>query len=474
MSSSSVPLVLLVEDDLGVQIAAAQTLQIGGFEVRCCDTAEDALAQLKPDFPGVVISDVRLPGRDGLALLRDAHRMDPELPVTLVTGHGDVAMAVEAMREGAWDFIEKPFASERLIEAARRAHAQRQLVLENRRLKAVLDGGSAGRMVGQSAAIERVRTLFGTLGAAGVDVLIEGETGAGKEVVARALHAESRRRSKPFVALNCSALPGDLVESELFGHVRGAFVAINCGALPETVFESEIFGAEAGAYTGASKRRIGKLEFARDGTVFLDEIESMPMALQVKMLRVLQERAVERLGGNASIPLQCRVVAATKVDLKQLAAQGRFRDDLYYRLNVATIALPPLRERREDIPLLLTHFTELAALRFRKPVPRWTAAQMAQWQLRDWPGNVRELRNFADRWVLGLEHAGGTPPQPAPQGLTEQIDAFERSLIEGALRDSQGSVARAAEALAVPRKTLHDKLKRLGLDADAFRTADRA
>jgi len=448
MSSPSTPLVLLVEDDLGVQIAAAQTLQIGGFEVRCCDTAEDALAQLKPDFPGVVISDVRLPGRDGLALLRDAHRMDPELPVTLVTGHGDVAMAVEAMREGAWDFIEKPFASERLIEAARRAHAQRQLVLENRRLKAVLDGGSAGRMVGQSAAIERVRTLIGTLGAAGVDVLIEGETGAGKEVVARALHEASG--------------------------AAGAFVAINCGALPETVFESEIFGAEAGAYTGASKRRIGKLEFARDGTVFLDEIESMPMALQVKMLRVLQERAVERLGGNASIPLQCRVVAATKVDLKQLAAQGRFRDDLYYRLNVATIALPPLRERREDIPLLLTHFTELAALRFRKPVPRWTAAQMAQWQLRDWPGNVRELRNFADRWVLGLEHAGGTPPQPAPQGLTEQIDAFERSLIEGALRDSQGSVARAAEALAVPRKTLHDKLKRLGLDADAFRTADRA
>ncbi len=443
MSSSSAPLALLVEDDLGVQIAAAQTLQIGGFEVRCCDNAEDALAQLKPDFPGIVISDVRLPGRDGLALLREAHRMDPELPVTLVTGHGDVAMAVEAMREGAWDFIEKPFASERLIEAARRAHAQRQLVLENRRLKAVLDGGSAGRMVGQSAAMERVRTLVSTLGPAGVDVLIDGETGTGKEVVARALHEASG--------------------------ASGAFVAINCGALPETVFESEIFGAEPGAYTGASKRRIGKLEFARDGTVFLDEIESMPMALQVKMLRVLQERAVERLGGNTSIPLQCRVVAATKVDLKQLAAQGRFRDDLYYRLNVATIALPPLRERREDIPLLLTHFTELAALSFRKPVPRWTAAQMAQWQLREWPGNVRELRNFADRWVLGLEGLEAGASSAMPAGLTEQVDAFERSLIETALREAQGSIARAAELLAVPRKTLYDKLKRLGLDADAFR-----
>jgi two-component system C4-dicarboxylate transport response regulator DctD len=438
--SDNLPQVLLIEDDPGVQLAAAQALQIGGFEVTCCDSAEQALALLKPDFPGVVVSDVRLPGRDGLALLRELHRTDPGLPVTLVTGHGDVAMAVEAMREGAWDFIEKPFASEHLIDVARRASAQRRLVLENRRLKAALSGG--GRLIGASPAIERVRTLVATLGPTQVDVLIEGETGAGKEVVAQALHEASG--------------------------ARGPFVAINCGALPETVFESEIFGAEAGAYTGASKRRIGKLEHARDGTVFLDEIESMPLTLQVKLLRVLQERAVERLGGNVSVPLQCRVVAATKVDLKDLADRGGFRADLYYRLNVATLALPPLRERREDIPLLLTHFTELAALRFRRPVPPWSAAQMAQWQARDWPGNVRELRHFADRWVLGLE--ADAPGAEAPRrGLVEQVEAFERSLVESALRSAHGNVALAANALDLPRKTLHDRIRRLGLTPDAYR-----
>jgi len=438
------PSVLLIEDDLGVQLAAAQALRLGGFEVGCCVSAEEALALLKPDFAGIVISDVRLPGRDGLALLRELRRSDPELPVTLVTGHGDVAMAVEAMREGAWDFIEKPFASERLIEVARRASTQRALVLENRRLKAVLEGGRSCGLIGQSAPVERVRTLIGSLGPAGVDVLIEGETGTGKEVVARALHEASG--------------------------ATGPFVAINCGALPETVFESEIFGAEAGAYTGASKRRIGKLEFARDGTVFLDEIESMPLALQVKMLRVLQERTVERLGANVSVPLQCRIVAATKVDLKALAARGAFRDDLYYRLNVASIELPPLRRRRDDIPLLLAHFTELAALRFRRPVPAWSAEQMALWQMRDWPGNVRELRNFAERWVLGLEAAVPDAVEPtAPSTLAAHVDAFERSLIETELRRSQGSITRSAEALGLPRKTLYDKLKRHSIDPDTFR-----
>ena len=453
--SESLRTVILIEDDPSVQLAAAQTLQIGGFEVLACDSAEQAQALLKPDFAGVVVCDVRLPGKDGLTLLRELHRADPDLPVTLVTGHGDVAMAVEAMREGAWDFLEKPFASERLIDVTRRAALQRQLVLENRRLKAALSG--MGRLIGTSPAMERIRTLVAHLGPAGVDVLIEGETGAGKEVVAQALHEASG--------------------------ASGPFVAINCGALPETVFESEIFGAEPGAYTGATKRRIGKLEHARDGTVFLDEIESMPLALQVKLLRVLQERSFERLGGNALLPLQARVIAATKVDLQALAERGGFRADLYYRLNVATLALPPLRERREDIPLLLTHFAELAGLRFRRPVPRWSAAQMAAWQARDWPGNVRELRHLADRWVLGLEDtateaaerdapegASGDGTAATPQaGLEAQLEAFERGLIEAALRSSQGSVSAAATALDLPRKTLSDRIRRLGLDAESFR-----
>ncbi|MFG6489310.1 sigma-54-dependent transcriptional regulator [Roseateles sp. BYS78W] len=444
--------VLLVEDDEHVLLATTQSLKLAGLATQGVESAEAARAWLKPGFAGVVVCDVQLPGDSGLQLLQALREQDPELPVILVTGHGDIGMAVEAMRDGAWDFIEKPFAAEHLVEVVRRALAQRRLVLENRRLKAQLGGGPADGLLGASAAMEQVRTLIHTLGPARVDVLIHGETGAGKEVVARALHAASG--------------------------ARGAFVAINCGALPESVFESEIFGAEAGAYTGANKRRIGKLEFAGDGTVFLDEIESMPLALQVKMLRVLQERSVERLGANTAQPLACRIVAATKVDLLDLAREGRFREDLFYRLDVASIALPPLRQRRDDIPLLLGHFCAQAAERLQRPVPVWTAAQMAAWAARDWPGNVRELRNFAERWVLGLVAEAPPPALPTtaaeptalPQApLDEALAAVERQWIVQALQESGGNIAKAGDRLGLARKTLHDRIKRLGLDADAYR-----
>jgi len=444
--------VLLVEDDEQVRLATAQSLRLADLRCHGVESAEAARAWLQPGFPGIVVCDVQLPGDSGLALLHALREQDRELPVILVTGHGDIGMAVEAMRDGAWDFIEKPFSAEHLVEVARRALAQRRLVLENRRLKAQLAGGPADGLLGASAAMEQLRTLIATLGPARVDVLIHGETGAGKEVVARALHAASG--------------------------ATGPFVAINCGALPESVFESEIFGAEAGAYTGAAKRRIGKLEFAGDGTVFLDEIESMPMALQVKMLRVLQERSVERLGANTAVPLACRVVAATKVDLLELAREGRFREDLFYRLDVASIALPPLRQRREDIPLLLSHFCAQAGERLQRPVPAWSAAQLAAWAARDWPGNVRELRNFAERWVLGLV-SDATPPrlptpsEPAalPQApLDEALAAVERQWVVQALQESGGNIAKAGERLGLARKTLHDRIRRLGLDADAYRS----
>jgi two-component system C4-dicarboxylate transport response regulator DctD len=445
--------VLLVEDDEHVRLATTQSLRLAGLQAQGVDSAEAARAWLQqPGFAGVVVCDVQLPGDSGLVLLHGLREQDPELPVILVTGHGDIGMAVEAMRDGAWDFIEKPFSAEHLVEVVRRALAQRRLVLENRRLKAQLGGGPADGLLGASAAMEQVRTLIGTLGPARVDVLIHGETGSGKEVVARALHVASG--------------------------ARGAFVAINCGALPESVFESEIFGAEAGAYTGANRRRIGKLEFAGDGTVFLDEIESMPLALQVKMLRVLQERSVERLGANTAVPLACRIVAATKVDLLALAREGRFREDLFYRLDVASIALPPLRLRREDIPLLLSHFCAQAAERLQRPVPAWSAAQLAAWQARDWPGNVRELRNFAERWVLGVvtealppeRPASSTEPAALPQApLDEALAAMERRWIVQALQESGGNIAKAGERLGLARKTLHDRIRRLGLDADAYR-----
>lgn len=422
-------------------MATSQTLELGGFNVHACGSAEEAQPWLHPGFAGIIVTDVRLPGRSGFDLLAQVVAMDPDLPVIVVTGHGDVGMAVDAMRAGAYDFIEKPFAAERLLEAVNRAQEKRRLVLENQRLKAAWTSHpDMPTLIGQSPGVERIRTLIRSVGPTSADILINGQTGTGKEVVARQLHAASGR--------------------------KGPFVAINCGALPESVFESEIFGHEAGAFTGAQKRRIGKLEYAHGGTVFLDEIESMPLALQVKLLRVLQERRFERLGGNEPIQTDCRVIAASKADLLQLNAEGRFREDLYYRIGVVSINLPKLSARREDIPLLLAHFAEAAAIRYQRPVPRWSAAQMAEWQARDWPGNVRELRNFADRLVLGvLEPVAVLTDIPGSDSLPQRVDAFERMLIAEALLANDGNVAATAERLGVPKKTLYDKLKKYQLSS---------
>ncbi|WP_332856032.1 sigma-54-dependent transcriptional regulator [Duganella sp. S19_KUP01_CR8] len=439
---------ILIEDEAALRLATSQTLELGGFSVQACASAEEALALLRADYPGVVVTDVRLPGRSGLELLAQAAALDAELPVIVVTGHGDVEMAVAAMRSGAYDFIEKPFAAERLLEAVRRAQERRRLVLENRQLRSArAQHPDVPDLVGRSAAIEQLKVLIRNIAPAGVDVLINGQTGTGKEVAARLLHAASGR--------------------------KGNFVAINCGALPESVFESEIFGHEAGAFTGAQKRRIGKLEYAQGGTVFFDEIESMPMALQVKLLRVLQERRLERLGANETVALDCTIVAATKLDLLQLSAQGQFREDLYYRIGVVSIDLPRLRDRRDDIPLLLAHFAAEAAARYHRPLPDWSAQQMAQWQAADWPGNVRELRNFAERLVLGIAAAAAPVPASAPApaadgvalSLPQQVDHHERELIVQALSAVDGNVGLAADNLMVPRKTLYDKLKKYQIAA---------
>ncbi|MDO8177412.1 MAG: sigma-54 dependent transcriptional regulator [Undibacterium sp.] len=433
---------IVIEDEQAVRQAIAQTLELGGFTVQACASAEQAQTLLTADYAGVIVTDVRLPGSSGLELLAQVVALDADLPVIVMTGHGHVAMAVEAMRSGAYDFIEKPFAAERLMEAVRRAQEKRRLVMENRRLKAAwaLDPDLPA-LIGQSPAIERLKSMIATLGPTPVDILINGQTGTGKEVVARQLHAASGR--------------------------KGPFVAINCGALPESVFESEIFGHEAGAFTGAQKRRIGKLEYAQHGTVFLDEIESMPLALQVKLLRVLQERRLERLGGNDSITLDCRIIAASKADLLELSRKGQFREDLYYRISVVSLALPPLSQRRDDIPLLLACFLQTAAIRFNRPMPGWSTQDMQQWQNQLWPGNVRELRNFADRLVLGVwqpeDHAAAVTEAEQSTSLTEQIDNYERSLIAAALRLCDANVADAAEHLGIPRKTLYDKIKKYQL-----------
>lgn len=435
--------VLLVEDDPDVRLGCEQALQLEDIPVSSVDSAEKARRRLTRDFPGIVVSDIRLPGMDGMALLAELQAIDPELPVVLITGHGDVSLAVQAMKGGAHDFIEKPFSPDYLVEVVRRALDKRRLTLEVRQLRARLESRDAleARLIGRSPAMLKVRQLVADLGNSAADILIFGETGTGKELAARCLHEAGPRRN-------------------------GNFVAINCGGLPETLFESEIFGHEAGAYTGAAKKRIGKIEHASGGTLFLDEIESMPMAMQIKLLRVLQERSLERLGSNTPIPVDCRVIAATKADLKELSDQGRFRADLYYRLNVATLPLPPLRERREDIPLLFEHFLLQAAARHERPAPAADPARMGPLLAYDWPGNVRELRNVADRCVLGIE-AGVAPftaESPAQKrSLAETVDSFERALITEALERNQGSLARTAEDLRIAKTTLHDKIRKYGL-----------
>jgi DNA-binding NtrC family response regulator len=440
--------ILFVEDDPAVRLSVTQSLKLAGLAVAPCETAEQALPHLQPGFRGVLITDVRLPGMDGLALLKHTMGVDRDIPVILVTGHGDIAMAVQAMRQGAYDFVEKPFSAERLVETAMRALERRALRLEVDSLRHQLESkkGVEATLLGNSAAMQDVRRQVLNLADTSADVLVFGETGTGKELVARCLHDHSRR-------------------------ARANFVAINCGGIPETLFESEIFGHEAGAFTSAGKRRIGKIEHADKGTLFLDEIESLPMALQVKLLRALQERKLERLGSNTEIEVDFRVVAATKFDLKEQAAQGKFRADLYYRLNVAVIELPPLRERREDIPLLLEHFVLSAAHRHGRDPVNLPGHQMRSLMAADWPGNVRELRNVAERLVLGLkvaEHgiAGADAP---PATLAQQVDVVEKALIEQALREHAGRPQVVADALGIGKKTLYDKMHRHGIQIDSFR-----
>jgi two-component system C4-dicarboxylate transport response regulator DctD len=435
-------LVYLVDDDDAVRLGCEQALQLADISVRSFRNAESAVASLEEAPPAVVVTDVQLPNMSGLQLLDELKKRDRDLPVILITGHGDIIMAVQAMRANAYDFIEKPFHSQRLIDVVRRALEKRALVYEVRRLHEQLEKKETVTIIGRSEGMMKVRRAIAALAPTDVDVLIQGETGSGKEVVARALHAKSGR--------------------------KGPFVALNCGALPETVFESEIFGHEQGSFTGADRKRIGKIEHANGGTLFLDEIETMPLSLQVKLLRVVQERCLERLGSNTLLPVDCRIIAATKADLKKLSDQGGFRADLYYRLNVVSIDLPPLRERPEDIAPLMAYYLAQAGERFKKPAPTWDESDLVRWHQYDWPGNVRELKAVAERFCLGVSD-GLEPAHSATASLTVRMEIFERGLIRDVLRTAKGNVADAADLLHVPKKTLYDKITRHGLNPDHFR-----
>jgi two-component system C4-dicarboxylate transport response regulator DctD len=432
--------VILVDDEPHMRRACSQALGLAGLGVECLASAEGVLERIDTMWPGVLVTDIKMPGMDGLALLRRALDIDRDLPVIMITGHGDIPMAISAVRAGAYEFIEKPFASDALVAVVRRALELRRLVIENRTLRRKVAGSDIEQtIIGSSEASRVLRSKILAFAETEADVLILGETGVGKELVARTLHNHSARRGQ-------------------------RFVAINCGAIPETIIESELFGHEAGAFTGASKRRIGKFEFAHGGTLFLDEIESMPRQLQVSLLRVLQERVIERVGSNEAIPVDVRIMTACKTDLREECTAGRFREDLYFRLNVLAIEIPPLRNRMDDVPLLFHWFVGLGAERAKRPCPAMDAASLGLVLQHDWPGNVRELQNAAFRHAMGLDLGIGVVSSgQTTSTLSERMGVLEKQLVHQELLRNGGDLKRTYEALGVSRKTLYDKMRKYGL-----------
>ena len=456
---------LLVEDEAPLRRAIAEQLADRGYQVEQAESGEEALARLADFAFDIIITDLRLPGIDGSAVLEAAVERYPDIIAIVVTGFGTVKDAVEAIKRGAWDFVNKPFQIDELLHVLDAALEQRRLKSENAYLRAQLEERYRfSGMIGKSRAMERLFQLLETVAPTSSTILITGETGSGKEVAARAIHQSSPRRQQRFVALNCSAIPETLLEAELFGHVRGAF-------------------------TGAVGTRQGRLEQAHKGTLFLDEVGTMSPGLQMKLLRVLQEREFERVGDSHTIKVDVRVIAATNSDLGRMVADGHFREDLFYRLNVIPVQLPPLRERKEDIPLLVQHFIEkFGAAREgagERALAPMTVSQEAMRRLMAsrWPGNVRQLENAIERafaFSAGrsqidvsdlpseIQHVH-EPALLSPVTLPEDgidFDAFiagvERELIQRSLERTGGNKGQAAKLLNLKRTTLVEKLKRIG------------
>jgi DNA-binding NtrC family response regulator len=452
----STPHLLFVDDEPALRSLMAERLAERGYEVAEADSGERAVELLDRFAFDVVITDLRLPGIDGTRVIEAARERYPGIVAIVITGYGTVKDAVEAIKRGASDFVAKPFQFDELVHVLEKALEQRRLTSENAYLRSQLEERyQFGGIIGKSPPMKKLLHFLETVAPASSTILITGETGTGKEVVARAIHHNSPRRAHRFVALNCSAIPETLLEAELFGHVRGAF-------------------------TGAVGARQGRFEQAHKGTLFLDEVGTMSTALQMKLLRALQEREFERVGDNQTIKVDVRVIAATNSDLARMARDGTFREDLYYRLNVIPIPLPPLRDRREDIPLLAKHFLD----KFAPGVP----LQISQGAMRilmayPWPGNVRQLENAVERAVTlsaGRKEIdiSDLPPeiQDAPQAMAapfvefpeEGLDlpaylmSIERDLINQSLRRTGGNRNKAAELLRIKRTTLVEKLKRLG------------
>ena len=451
---------LIVEDEASLREVVAERLADEGYEVVQAANGEEAVDRLAEFAFDIIVTDLRLPGIDGGKVLEAALARYPEIIGIVVTGYGTVKDAVEAIKRGAADFVTKPFQFDELLHVLDSALEQRRLKSENAYLRSELERRySFQGIVGRSRPMRSLFQLLETVSATGSTILVTGETGTGKELVARAIHHNSPRRANQFVAINCSAIPETLLEAELFGHVRGAF-------------------------TGAVGNRVGRFEQAHKGTLFLDEVGTMGAPLQMKLLRTLQEREVERVGDSRPIKVDVRVIAATNSELARLVAEGKFREDLYYRLNVIPVRLPPLRDRREDIPLLVQHFLDRFCRDMDPPRPVMTVSQQAMRQLMayGWPGNVRQLENALERAVaLGagrtqielsdlppdVQERGDAPAPGAfalPEGgidFTEYVAAVERELIRQSLERAAGNKGRAAQLLNLKRTTLVEKLKRL-------------
>jgi two-component system response regulator HydG len=436
--------ILIVDDELSVRDSLGKWFQEEGYEVGTVENAGDALTCLAEHSWDVALVDIKMRGTDGIELQRRMHEIDPKLMVIIMTGYASVETAVTALKNGAYDYVTKPLDPDEIAHLVKNAMAHKRTEQENTLLReTVAEVARPEEIVGQSAAMQRVFHAIETVGPTDATVLITGESGTGKELVARAVHAASPRRFHPLVV-------------------------IHCGALTETLLESELFGHEKGAFTGAQYRKKGKFEVAEGGTVFLDEIADISLKTQTDLLRVLQEREITRVGGNQIIKVDFRCIAATNKNLEKLIEEGQFRPDLFYRLNVFRIELPPLRDRREDIPLLVNDFVRRFSMAMNKRITRVAPEAMNRLQQQPWLGNVRELENAVERAMVVaqepelLERDFIFKTEPVSNGTNKTLGEMERAHILRVLEECGGNQSRAAEVLDIDRVTLHHKLKKYG------------
>jgi two-component system nitrogen regulation response regulator NtrX len=454
--------ILVIDDESAIRDSLKMTLEYEGYEFIGAATGQEGLALVEREAPDLVLLDVKMPGMDGIEVLERLRSMNDALPVVVVSGHGTISTAVEATKKGAFDFIEKPFASERILVILRNALAQRQLHDENRTLKKAVE--VRHQMIGESASLRTVMVAVGRAAPTNATVLIQGESGVGKELVARTIHRNSLRSRERFVQVNCAAIPEELIESELFGHEKGSF-------------------------TGATEKQVGKFEQADRGTIFLDEVGDMSQKTQAKVLRVLQEGEVERLGSARTIKVDVRVIAATNKNLEEEIEKGRFREDLYFRLAVIPIYVPPLRERPDDVPALVRHYMEYFSRENNVRPKRISPLAIEALQKFRWKGNIRELRNTVERLIImtggetidladlpsGVRapHASGAP-KAASDGestkagtLREFKDTAERAYLVGKLRENGWNISKTAEVIDTPRSNLYKKLEQYQISQES-------